>query len=404
LGSKFFDERQADASEIRQLREHVDSLLKLNCSLRQTTLDMMIKEEMGHLRNFLDDTVQSIQQLLQMHRQEHLADVVGVASEAATQATNHAAKEKAKTLAKFANLWNQHANDLQSARQEDGKTLDSLSSQVESLHQRLERMECAAQSEYESSKERFEKMVEHVVSELAGRLTAQIEKHTDNEHAAFEGLQAKLTGAVEESQSKLNRNISNMCELVPKQFHDCIQDNIRSATSDRCVELEGELVQMRKQATELQSDLLKAQCALDGITYKSPNQFLTRIREIEKRGNVKFNVRTGEVDIIKGMEFATVNVSEKPVAEWADAKKGEEALQDTVEILNMFDVPVAVESHTKGSDSKFWQGLASTRSEYIMDKLSAQGISKDQMVARGLPGKRGRNQNCMVVKMNMAVA
>lgn len=173
----------------------------------------------------------------------------------------------------------------------------------------------------------------------------------------------------------------------------------------RLTRAENDLTTARDREIELRLELAKSKEALQAaqaeMIIASPKALVEKIRDIERRGNVTIDLKNGDVDIIRGLDFKPRKTTETPDAEFSDYEKGDATLQDVAELVKMFDVPLVVEGHSKGGENEFWQQLASNRSRYVMDKLIEFGIPKGHIIAKGLPGKKGRNKACIVIRLDI---
>lgn len=122
---------------------------------------------------------------------------------------------------------------------------------------------------------------------------------------------------------------------------------------------------------------------------------LRRIRDIESRGRISIDLKTGEVMVLVGMEFLPRKRTDLPTAEFLDAEAGASAVRDVAELQALFQVHMVIEGHTKGD----WEQLAVNRADFIVEQLERMGIQRAHMDARGFPGKRGLNRACVIVRL-----
>lgn len=148
--------------------------------------------------------------------------------------------------------------------------------------------------------------------------------------------------------------------------------------------------QLEKMANQLEKDLENAGTNL-----------LRSLAQIESKGNVEINTRSGDVKILKDIAFVGKKPPQHPTAEFAADKDAHSVLDDVAAIWNHFQVPMRIEGHTKGGESEFWQELADNRAQLIVEALHKKGVVYEKMTAAGLPGKKGLNKVGVVVQLDI---
>lgn len=124
-----------------------------------------------------------------------------------------------------------------------------------------------------------------------------------------------------------------------------------------------------------------------------------RLHEIQARGNVRVDTRTGTMEVVKPIDFVRRKSSEEPTAVLANPAQATNTLDDMAEVAQLFDHDtLVVEGHTKGGENDFWQALADDRARLVVEELSKRGIGAERLQPKGLPGRRGLNCVAVIVK------
>eukprot|EP00811_Abedinium_folium_P035073 NODE_789_length_2762_cov_6.394687.p1 GENE.NODE_789_length_2762_cov_6.394687~~NODE_789_length_2762_cov_6.394687.p1 ORF type:complete len:716 (-),score=138.42 NODE_789_length_2762_cov_6.394687:613-2586(-) len=130
---------------------------------------------------------------------------------------------------------------------------------------------------------------------------------------------------------------------------------------------------------------------------------ITRLETIERRGNVKVNLRNGDLELVKPLEFVARKPTDPVGAELSDRMTAEVVIADIVEVCNIFaQPPVLLEAHIKGGETPQAEAVAKARAQLIASALESRGLKNDTITTKGLPGKSGLNKTCIIVKMNLS--
>jgi len=224
------------------------------------------------------------------------------------------------------------------------------------------------------------------LSEERAKVFANQGKMSLNQNAILDNLQAIHTSmaSVQGDLGRVNDGIQDFSAVVAKQM------------TSLEVPKDTEVQRLRQQLTARNTQLAELKRSLEEKGSIVP--FLGRIQEIEKRGNLRIDLRSGDVTLGKEIMFKSRRQSEEPVAEFADEG---EILADLAELWDNFRVDMAVEGHTKGGENEFWQELASNRARLVAAKLEEMGVRKDQLHPEGLPGKLGKNIAAVDVRLDI---
>lgn len=127
------------------------------------------------------------------------------------------------------------------------------------------------------------------------------------------------------------------------------------------------------------------------------------LRDIERRGCVKIDTRTGDVEL-KDLPWVARKPPAAPTAEMGNQKTADPILTDLFEIVETLSVPVTLEGHLKqgqGGTQSWWQELADNRMKYLVDLLEKRGVSKSLLIPKGMPGKKGLNKAAIMIRFDM---
>merc|ERR1719506_1778687 len=106
---------------------------------------------------------------------------------------------------------------------------------------------------------------------------------------------------------------------------------------------------------------------------------ILHLKHIEARGNIKVDMDSGDVTIMKPVDFKKKKQGQDPTAEFADLGVVAPILNDVAEIAVMFRVPMEVQGHTAGANCAFSRNLSQKRADLIIEHLAARGVERRLM-------------------------
>jgi len=165
---------------------------------------------------------------------------------------------------------------------------------------------------------------------------------------------------------------------------------------------EAEVQRLDRENKEQQAQLQKAQEALEDPSRQPAPQLLRRVKELEARKNLRLDLKSGELELLRSIDFEPRKAAEAPTAAFADPRAAERVLQDVAELEAMFKVPMVIEAHSKGASTEFWEQLATNRAGLIKQQLEDLGVEDQLVTARGLPGNKGVNKACIICRLEIA--
>jgi len=131
--------------------------------------------------------------------------------------------------------------------------------------------------------------------------------------------------------------------------------------------------------------------------------FVRQVDNIEKRGNIRLDLRSGDFELLRPIEFVARKMEAKdpPTAEFVDQNAVEQTLQDVSEVCRTFCAKVFVDVHTKGGETSYWETVAKSRANLIAAVLESRGVKRELMTARGFPGRKGLNRSAVLIHMDL---
>merc|ERR1712046_177305 len=133
----------------------------------------------------------------------------------------------------------------------------------------------------------------------------------------------------------------------------------------------------------------------------SQSELQRNLHSIEQRGNVQVNFDTGDIHLIRPINFAPRTTRDQPTAEFTQPEIAGAICSDLASIQCLFECPVTVEGHTKGGEGDFWQRLAEERARVVVEKMVENGADFKKIASRGLPGTLGLNETVTKVKLEL---
>jgi len=437
--------REAETrNECDRLRSHLEELLRINAQLRQHELLTELDKVRKHSEKLEDDAdrittggeqimagITDLSIMLQPLQNsaglvERMIEEVG--RQVGVSVMGNIVEEVRKNLATEMQPVKSMLNDLK-ARQKyyDAVETEATKQRKEAKHDitELRKMVQALAEKFGVQVDSDEGQSERaaILKELR-ELNAMIEKlrvgPSGDEGAPGGGSQKVLT-ALKCNSVLMTTNAENIGKILDKfeeiggRTFDCLHtlgdavENVpvrvtQSISAMESVD-EAEARQMKmllqkleRQVEKLKQDLEKAHAQVKSQT-GAP--VLRKLLEIEDRGNVRIDYRTGDVEIVNEIPFVVKNPKDEPHGEYKDEDVAKDVLSDVFEIWNLFKVEMHIEGHTKGGEDDFWQKLAESRAALIVDTLEELGADKSLMDSKGLPGKKGLNKVGVVVHMDM---
>lgn len=126
------------------------------------------------------------------------------------------------------------------------------------------------------------------------------------------------------------------------------------------------------------------------------------VREIDARGNVRFDLMSGRMQVLREIAFVPLKSSDQPIATLRDPQVAAEVIDDIAAIAALFEGDVlTIEGHTGGGDNEFWQQLANDRARLVGQEIVNRGHQADKVKTIGKPGKTGLNKSEVIVKLAM---
>jgi len=212
---------------------------------------------------------------------------------------------------------------------------------------------------------------------LASQLQSLVAIQAQTEH--WEGAADEWKRKAEEARTELERSLGEA-----------------KAAESRCASLSQAESALQGEVQELRRSLDKASLAPGGLA-------LRKITSVESKGNVRLNLRSGDMELLRPVDFIQNKPNEAPDAELKQPELAVEVLQDVAKLASLFEVPVSVESHAataKGGAPAFWEEVVGNRASFMKAQLEQHGVKPELVTAKGLYGKKGLNKACVIIRLD----
>eukprot|EP00435_Cladocopium_sp_Y103_P047924 s481_g14.t1 len=161
---------------------------------------------------------------------------------------------------------------------------------------------------------------------------------------------------------------------------------------------EADMSELRLELSKFKADAADTEKARKEIE-RIQRELLRNVREVEKRGNVHVNLQGGEIEALRGFDFATKKGGNEADVKLADPIAGAVTMADVMELQQLLNVSMVVEGHLKGSTNKAAQSSADNRGRIVLRELVKRGMKPELLSSKGLPGTKGVNRHCVIVRM-----
>eukprot|EP00429_Kryptoperidinium_foliaceum_P036330 CAMPEP_0176161250 /NCGR_PEP_ID=MMETSP0120_2-20121206/82497_1 /TAXON_ID=160619 /ORGANISM="Kryptoperidinium foliaceum, Strain CCMP 1326" /LENGTH=545 /DNA_ID=CAMNT_0017498727 /DNA_START=58 /DNA_END=1695 /DNA_ORIENTATION=- len=304
-----------------------------------------------------------------------------------------------RNTSKAAETWAHHM-DQQSERHEFSNDrwdafhaqLSTMAEQLERLDQQVARRVSTAEvfeAEQRNANSRIELLVEGLSRDIAAAARASSEQAaaslqgTAEQAAAVRSLSEQLEGLRKELAALTTAATEDAAHWYTNadRWHKEQQDALvaleaaRRATSDS----EAQVERVQRDVDELRSALAEATKALAEMKTAPASQALSKVQEVEKRGRVRLDRKSGQVEVLSGgLDFVVPKTpGAEPLATFKDAALAEQAITDIAELWKLFDGPLDLEMHFragKGGNLAWWNSQATTQVACLKEKLGEAGI------------------------------
>lgn len=439
---QFLEARKTDSEELHKLRSHIEELFRLNAQLRQQTLDLLSAKELERLHGNIGNTCELMNRLLDKMQKERGSDLKSLANDTAVAASKifvEMMHNEWSTLKETWHLWRheesqrflsfkEHLELLETHMVKNGEDMAShfaaQSRRMSDLSQlQTESLRAQEQRILEKVSKFQETMMEQLKPlEAIQRLEAKLELVALD--AAAGAAVARKPLAQGANEELLNQKVSEIKEMltdqvvpsletplteISKRLEDTLQvEAMRREvlTSQHEAEtarlhsrrFEADMSELRLELSKFKADAADTEKARKEIE-RIQRELLRNVREVEKRGNVRVNLQGGEIEALQGLDFATKKGGHEADAKLADPIAGAGTMADVMELQQLLNVSMVVEGHLKGSTNKAAQISADNRSRIVLRELVKRGMRPELLTSKGLPGTKGVNRHCVIVRM-----
>lgn len=439
LTQRFLDEvnlvrkrEQETQQECTQLKTHLNELLRLNANLRQHELINELDKVKKHTQKLEDDAVA-------IHDQ---STKIGESAQAVAASTGQISELVSALSGTRSLVETVGQNVVAEVRKIMQTEMKLLKGSVEDVKVQVKRIETNQADAQRSQKDRAQaidiaikglhEIITQNIEESSSERAAMAEKLSENICNLSEGMSsdvaappssqidskgtATIMAAITKQKLMLTQHKQVVLERMDQVFEktcDSLTELHTSVTQDLPAMLSQQINNMET-AEEADAKKLKAECEslkrkVEKLTRElqkeretnDPAGTLRKLLDIEERGNVEINFRTGDVEVKRDIPFDPKNQKEEPLGEFKDEEVAVEIINDLYEIWDIFKVKMMIEGHTKGGEDGFWQTLADNRAKLVVDTLESMGADRSKLTSKGLPGELGLNKVGVVIHLDI---
>ncbi|CAE7746850.1 AZG1 [Symbiodinium sp. CCMP2592] len=445
LHHQFAEQHKNDTADIQKLREHVEELFRLNARLRQQTLDQLGKDEMERCRDYMTDTCDAMKRMLDSQlkdQQLRVASAAELAADRAALSCTRMVQAEWPTLKEMWRMW----------RQEDQERWTSLSSQIAELQNQLQQTSKELHSASEQHRSDLSTQLADVEARVIAQMTASMKEELTAANASLlgdfpghlRGLQAevqtlpeRLAAAVAADAPAPGAPAEVVEALVAQQLgglhktledevvpclHGCSLQNLSDKLEDalQVEEMRREVLRSSQEAevakihsrnfevemSDLRLELGRLKASMHDTSRlkeeaeRIQRELLQKVREIEGRGNLQIDLQRGCAEVTKGFDFKSKKSDDSDIR-FADAAAGAQSMADLMQLQELLNVPMVVEGHINGRDGARLQVLTDCRAKLVRSELIKKGMQPECVAAKGLPGSKGVNRPCVLVRFDL---
>jgi outer membrane protein OmpA-like peptidoglycan-associated protein len=207
--------------------------------------------------------------------------------------------------------------------------------------------------------------------------------------------QAEMTFSANLSATK--KDLQLQIDEMQKSQNDLVAEVKRLARSLAREKEDREMLEVKH--GELQNEVETLKAHLSELDFFATNELQKALHMIELRGNIQVNFDTGDVRLLRPINFQPRTTKDTPSAVFTQADVASAICRDLAEVMKLFDCPIEVEGHTKGGEGEFWQTLANERARVVVEKMVEFGAAAGKISSRGKPGTLGLNETRTIVHM-----
>uniref|UniRef100_A0A7S4UG01 Uncharacterized protein n=1 Tax=Alexandrium monilatum TaxID=311494 RepID=A0A7S4UG01_9DINO len=216
---------ESGSTEVKQLRDHVQDLLKLNCNLRQNTLDRMSTDEVSKLRSSITDMSERLNELAVSQRRGQGFDLSTLAEQTAEKAVETLSSD----VTHLAALMHRSCDDQQDQCRKDEERWSKVLGHLERIQDRLGKLEAS----FGNQRDMLRMDAETVHRQALRQLDATLQKEMEEERSQ---LTHQITGTLrEELRTLLEGSVSRFAGLVEGELRDSrteLQERVEAASAE----------------------------------------------------------------------------------------------------------------------------------------------------------------------------
>jgi len=431
----------SDSKVAVHLQDRLEDLVNLNASMGQHLQDTFVAEDFANFRDSMSDCSRILDDLL-TSRSEGRRPVFFESIEQAVEAAVSKTMSGLSTeLMSATQVWHKLGEEQCQRGLNDDRRWADIDVRMQKLEERTLRVaeevacqDANTQARFEGVKTQVTERTEFTMGWVTKDLSASLQRATETmiaslrkttvqdlfsikQHFDRRIIGATPDGAEEEHLHALMKKFASQLEngvsshqsaerwrhelQVLKNEHGNMVSASQQGKSER--EDLGNVIRER----DLQLEKLAADLATTKQALNAPVAWVTLQKQVDRvqaKKNISLDMVAGEIDILTGMDFTSVNPSDPPIAEFRSEEAADKALADMAVLLYTFrDVQVCIESHMKAAKgaTAFWDSLVANRADLVKERLKKLGVNTAMISTIGLRGDKGLNRNCIRLKVNL---
>lgn len=378
FASRFEDWRKVDLKATAQMQQHVKQLAQLNRAIEEFLTRCATPDEFVNFKGSLVAMTHCVDEL-STTRRELAATVDVIAERAAIKALAAAQVD----LNDFSAKLSEHM-DTQRARwtHEDAREqimdthMETMRGQVEQLGAQVQHQGDQVARLEETHKQKSDEVVETLRDATRSLLDAT----QTTAEATKEQLCNTFREVAEEDLQSLKGLLSDML-IGPGTGAAAAAAADGKPAGAKLPSVAQAIGSLDRRLHEWEAAHVETNNALQAAVAISMSNAMRRLKEIEGRGHLTINRHSGELKLVKPIEFAG--------AAFGDAAQAAKSLSDVAELLLIYRVPVELQVFvkvTKGKPKAECEQLATSRAELVKGQLEELQVPGDLLALKGATG------------------
>eukprot|EP00929_Paragymnodinium_shiwhaense_P096829 TRINITY_DN58554_c0_g1_i1.p1 TRINITY_DN58554_c0_g1~~TRINITY_DN58554_c0_g1_i1.p1 ORF type:complete len:776 (+),score=202.49 TRINITY_DN58554_c0_g1_i1:66-2393(+) len=423
--SKYVGEwQQFDFQARLQLQRHIDELVTLHQHLRKFEVEYLSSDPFSGFRSCMEELRSSVHalELTRRHNEQHIGDVAHHAAAMAVEKVWSDARATWDAIEKRQESQALLLSDRHMAEDERWTRVEAQLRHLEDLVVPLKALPTRQEVAEEVGRCRSS-LSEQVAGLACEQQEEKFLKATEGHLLTLEGNLAAAKQVYIETSDQLRQEVGAMgvkLDVVGGRLQlidDSARQDLRDEHGREVSKLQGDLASLRKElddaarqaatksaeAMRLEKELASlndvvgdAKAALTTAKAAPLAQAIRGLKSVEARGNIRLNLETGEVEVLRKLLFAApVNFKEQQPPSFKHEDFAGDIFTDVSELQGLLGSRLAVDCVSSvlsrnGLDAgspAFWHELAVARAEKISAELAERGVSDTQKEVQGRVAK-----------------